>query len=256
MPAKLKYHSAIFQLLGRTPVVSPARVALIEDRESDCGVRFPRSVSEWYSLEEAETLFGESNDPDRLVPLERLGDPAEVSLNYLKLMEGSAGSNAVYARLKGGGRDDPELRFAPHRLALRDVLLEDAWAWPRDRLASYVFTALTAIRYDALHPEMDLYGTDAMPGKGDLKKLRKQFREGPYGPGDICADLRFFNEHGIVYILSMPVRGDADWTLRANTPEDLYELGRTVWGYGTLAKTLKARPKARKVLQRLRAASP
>jgi hypothetical protein len=256
MPAKLKYHSAVFQLLGRTPVVSPARVALIDERESACGARFPRAVSEWYSLAEAETLFGESNEPERLVPLERLGEPAEVSLGYLKLVEGGADSTAVYARLRGGGRDDPELRFASHGMTLREVLLQDAWKWPRDRFASFVFTALAANRYDPIHPEMDLYGTDAMPGKDDLKKLRKQFREGPYGPDDICASLRFFNEHGIVYILSMPVRGDADWTLRANTPEDLYELGRAVWGYGTLAETLKARPKARKVLQRLRAASP
>jgi len=54
---QLKYHQHILNLLGIELDMLVSRVAIIEERERACGVRFPASVREWFAIESAESLF-------------------------------------------------------------------------------------------------------------------------------------------------------------------------------------------------------
>jgi hypothetical protein len=56
---ELKYHTPVFRVLGREPVVSPEAVRAIEECEATCRTRLPAAVREWYSLEGVEQLLAE-----------------------------------------------------------------------------------------------------------------------------------------------------------------------------------------------------
>ena len=63
--AQLKYHQPVLDLLGLHIDLPPRRLAMIEEREAVCRVRFPASVREWFSVESAETLFYENTNEDQ-----------------------------------------------------------------------------------------------------------------------------------------------------------------------------------------------
>ncbi len=60
----LKYHQPVLDVLGMHLGTSPRRLAILEEREAACGVRFPASVREWLSIESADALFYENTNED------------------------------------------------------------------------------------------------------------------------------------------------------------------------------------------------
>ena len=47
---ELRFHKRIFDHLEIEPVVSKKSVAILAEREAACGVAFPASVKEWFSM--------------------------------------------------------------------------------------------------------------------------------------------------------------------------------------------------------------
>ena len=76
-----------------------SRVAIIEERERACGVRFPASVREWFAIESAESLFYRKTNQDHLEELARLGDPRDTAQGCLKVATENQGVATWYVRL-------------------------------------------------------------------------------------------------------------------------------------------------------------
>ncbi len=98
------YHQASLNLLGVAPRTSSASGELLGRREQALGVRLPASVREWYTLRGAERVLAEHGG-DRPVPLKALGDPREVGLGWLRVLDECQGVAAWFVRLDGS--DDP-----------------------------------------------------------------------------------------------------------------------------------------------------
>jgi hypothetical protein len=66
----IRFHNAIFQLLGVKPVFSSSAQKTIVQREKVCMTTFPASIKEWFSIEGVGKLFAENTTPDYLVELD------------------------------------------------------------------------------------------------------------------------------------------------------------------------------------------
>ncbi len=108
--AQLRFHAQLFEHLGVQPVMSKASEAVLAEREEVCGVMFPASVREWFSLSGVFDLFRECTNADELVTNERsdgewqlrqLGDPDEVAQGYLRVAVENQGAVGFYVRLAG-----------------------------------------------------------------------------------------------------------------------------------------------------------
>lgn len=98
----LKYHRKIYEELNIPTEISVKRLSLIEQREKICKVKFPESVKEFFSIENAENLFHDHTNEDNLVPVEELGDPQETSQGYLKVAYENQAVVGWYIRLNEG----------------------------------------------------------------------------------------------------------------------------------------------------------
>ena len=63
----LQYHSAICEILGITPVVSPQRLDVLAEREHFCCIEWPAAVIEWFAIAAAEIWFHRHTNHDHLV---------------------------------------------------------------------------------------------------------------------------------------------------------------------------------------------
>jgi len=118
-------------MLGAEPRLSPERQRLIAERERACEVAFPPSVVEWFALEDADALFHDNSNEDRLAPLESLGEPAETRQGYLRVAVENQAVVAFYVRLDEG--DDPPMGRL-HAFG-RDLWLEAEGPVPAGELA-------------------------------------------------------------------------------------------------------------------------
>jgi hypothetical protein len=98
---RLQYHSASFDLLGVEPKPSPAREALLAEREKVLGIAFPPSLREWYALPGSEKILLECSNRDPAVPLEKLGTDQEVRHRVIRFQVENQGVAAWYVRLDG-----------------------------------------------------------------------------------------------------------------------------------------------------------
>jgi hypothetical protein len=101
----LLFHQSTFDLLGIEPHVSEQRLAMIAEREQICGISFPKSIREWYSIEGVEALFSENTNEDDLTDLNELGDLSDVQQGYLCVATENQAVIAWYVKLEGS--DDP-----------------------------------------------------------------------------------------------------------------------------------------------------
>jgi hypothetical protein len=246
---KLTYHQATCDMLGVKPVISEQRVAQFQQRERQLSIRFPAAVMEWFSLVGSETNFG-YEDVASFVPPEQLGEATELAQGYLRLTNMLPNEGTWYVRL--GTNPDPKIGFVRMGQTLTSTLASETGLPWHGKFSTFLFNALVNTRYGGFHAETGLDATDQMPTLADLRALKKKFHVGPVGYGEGYAVLKFFTADSVLSIMSMPIRGDADWSLRATSEEALVSLAKEVWQFGTLAETFKGRPKSRKLLKELR----
>src|SRR5262245_43186274 len=101
----LKYHQAVFDLVGKKPKPSKRALAALEKRERALGITFPPSLREFYCLEGACETLAENSNEDPAVPIEELGEPDDIEHGVLKIQDENQGVAAWYVRLDGS--DDP-----------------------------------------------------------------------------------------------------------------------------------------------------
>jgi hypothetical protein len=101
----LAFHQSTFDFLGIDPHISDRRLALIVERERVCGISFPLSVREWYSIDRVESLFYENSNEDDLTNLNELGDLSDIRQGYLCVATENQAVIAWYVKLDGS--EDP-----------------------------------------------------------------------------------------------------------------------------------------------------
>ena len=256
---QLKYHQQILNLLGMRLDMVASRVAIIEEREKACGVRFPASVREWFAIESAESLFYE-NTNQHLEELANLGDPEETAQGYLKVATENQAVVEWYVRLAEG--DDPPVYDNDDEW--NEDLSKTNWRMNSVTFTNFIFDMISAHHFRGWYSGMHLSAEDQWPSTDELALLSDWFQEGPRTDAPASRVRRFFNTSGIVMIQAITPEHLADataqWNVEADSPEELFEFTKKLWQLGTLSRTLKAkscsaesRAKGNEILQRLRA---
>jgi hypothetical protein len=239
MAARLKYHQPILDLLGVEPVLPFERVAAIEERERVCGTRFPASVREWFSVLNAEALFHDNTNDDHLQQLAELGDPAETRQGYLRVATENQAVVAWYVRFAGG--DDPPVYHNNDEWD-KDLSKTD-WQANSTTFTDFIFDMISSHHFRGWHSGMHLSAKDSLPDEASVAQLRSWFGQGPTTDAPGSRVHRFFTPQGVIAIRSITpedlANGTAEWSTEAGSPEALLELGRKLWGVGTLAQTLR-----------------
>jgi hypothetical protein len=239
-PITLRYHQAVFDLLGIPPVLSPSAIRLLEQRERACGTTFPPSIREWYSLEGAVDLLARYSNDDHPTPLAELGDPAEVAQGYLGFEVENQAVVGWYVRLDGS--DDPPV------LDNNDQWDEDLsrvdWRLVSPAFSHFVFDQMAHYFVGGWWNNTRLAALDRPPAPEDLAHLGRIYRTGPItDDGDGTRIHRFFNKFGLIYIVTFRDEAmgglRAEWSIEGHSQDALHELARSVWHLGTLSETLK-----------------
>lgn len=259
----LKYHQPILDLLGLTAVLPSRRLAVFENRERVCQVRFPASVREWFLLRDAETLFYENTNQDSLESLTELGNPAETAQGYLCIATENQAVVAWYVRLSEG--DDPPVY--DNNDQWNENLAETAWRQISVSFSNFIFDMISSYRFQGWYLGWHLTAAEPLPDATTLSAMRKWFQEGPTTDTPDSKVYRFFTPEGLIVIRSIAPEdravGMAEWSIETGSQEALLEFGRKVWSLGTLSRTLKAhsvsaesRANGNEILRRLRAENP
>ncbi len=133
-PLELRFHRRLFASLGVEPVLSTPAEKQLAAREAACGVRFPASVRELFTIKGVHALFRENTNHDELVPLSELGVPAELRAGFLRIATENQAVVAWYVKLDG--TDDPPV---VHNDDHFDVpLAEVPWVACADRFSEFL----------------------------------------------------------------------------------------------------------------------
>ena len=104
----LRFHQQAFERLGIEPVEDPDSVALISVREKELGVKFPPSIREFYSLQDAKRILAGASDI--VTPLEQLGYDYSEDFPFFKILHDWYGPPTLYIHIDG--TPDPDVRIA------------------------------------------------------------------------------------------------------------------------------------------------
>jgi hypothetical protein len=247
---QLRYHRKTFDLLGQEPAVSERAVELLAAAEQRCGKALPAAVREWYSIRGSKGILATYSNQDLPVGVEELGAPTAaaqgpspelLSEGYLVIMCENQGVCWWAVRLDGS--EDPPVVVAVHPSPA------PTWEPCAETFSSFVYTLVWDWQgWD--WPWLNAQDQELTPR--DFEFLRERFVELPttYGwPGR--RNYRFSRADQRVLIWS--AEGQADWKLRACSPESLLELATELWRCGTLANTLYGLDVGEEIVTRLRA---
>src|SRR5262245_30494683 len=190
-------------------------VAIIEERERACGVRFPASVREWFAIESAEKLFYENTNQDHLEKLSDLGNPKEIAQGYLRVATENQGVVAWYVRLDEG--DDPAVY---HNYDELNEDLSKTTQLDAKTFTNFIFDMISSEHFHGWYKGMRLSAEDQWPSVDDLRLLRGWFQEGPKTEAPDSKVYRFFNTRGIVTIRAVTpehfASATAEWNVEAD----------------------------------------
>lgn len=232
----LKYHQNAIDLLPVPPSVSDANASIIGGRERLLGMRFSKSVAEWYALDGSVDLLRKYSNCDHPVPIDELGAPIEnwygngrrdfVEERLLWFMTENQGVCNWAIDLQGG--DDPAV------LVEVDSPTHDDWKVLASSFSEFIYCQI----WDHPQDAATCGSQEEALSKTDLQLLQERFVTGPTTacwPGN--RNLRFGSPDGRVLIWDSVDHG-ADWWLFAVNAEAMARLIESVWDLGKLSETL------------------
>jgi hypothetical protein len=125
----LKYHQSLCDSLQVNPVISPAAVERLDQRERALGFRFPPSFREWYSLEGSWELMWHDGLWQQPIPIEELGDSEYDDSSMLVIMWENQGVSCWGICLDG--TDDPQVFMRDHEPG-------SAWELYADHFSTFI----------------------------------------------------------------------------------------------------------------------
>jgi hypothetical protein len=245
--APLKYHQAVFDLLGRPPVVCKEATRRIAEAERRCGRSLPGSVREWYSLREGIELIPRWCHPRLLASV--LKD----FWNGGRILIGFDGGDCQWF-VKPDGSDDPP------------VVVEQAFGLPDDgehpcvdRFSAFLFHLV----WDGVTHEGRMstagFGVQAVDtgfGPMELDFLKEQFQEAEAPRWEGVQTWFFFTAGQRVMAQTTSRRLGVEvtnWYLTADSAADLARLLRRLWPCLARVKDLRSRSQpALAVLEQVR----
>jgi hypothetical protein len=245
----IRFHNAIFQLLGVEPVFSSSAQKTIAQREKVCMTTFPASIKEWFSIEGVGKLFAENTTPDYLVELDELGEPDEMAQGYIRIASENQAVVVWFARLNGS--DDPPVFHDNNQYFDTDFGAID-WQFVSATFTGFIFSMIAGGHFGGWYSGMYLSAEDQAPNFTVFEALRNRYWQGPYAELPDVKIHRFFNRHGIIVIRSIMSQEGvwrAKWILEADSSEALSDLIQSVRHFYTLEQSLKAEsctPESRK----------
>lgn len=237
MPAPLRYHQAVFDLLGQTPRASAERLRQIRLFEQQRGAAFPPSIVEWFALEGCETLFSANTTPDYLVALDDLADPDRLRQGYMPVAFENQGVVEWFARLDGA--DDPPI------YGNNDHPDPAAWSLCSPSFSAFIRHMIAGGRQELAAERFRLEGEGAVPDSEALGRLLREFTAWPVSSGPTRRVCRLVHENGLLTIrASRPAEHDSwrgEWFLESGSPEALLALGLRAARHGALAESWRGR---------------
>lgn len=252
-PGSLKYHQQTFELLGKVPRTSVARVKQLNRWQSKNNCKLPEALLEWYSLEDSEKLL-ETEITDFLAQdLDRvLGDQQwNVSSQQQHLIVGywSGGASLEVSLTKG---NDPLLftlaTSGSPSLTFSQFAFQQSWTNKTQSFdpVSYIKSIGWQDRTTGLRPRLPAFNTVQLFGPREIRGLSNLFSKGnhfcsrgkwvaakdPFTNEDFWAFQpisyhRFFSSSARLQIFSngspKSRTKDAFWNLSADTVESLKE---------------------------------
>jgi hypothetical protein len=250
MADELRFHRNVASLLREMPPVSRASVELIAQSEEQLGIRFPKSVREWYSLDGAVNILERHSNCDSPVGIRDLGKPFDdwygggprdfVSEKLLVFMHENQGV-CNWVIVLDGSSDPPivvEVDTAPN----------DKWLPCSEHFSTFVWCQIwdhTSHSFGVMAQETELADVD-------IEYLASCFPRNPttFGwPGK--TNYRFGAQDSGILIWDGEDSG-VDWHLSARTSHGLSKLIEKVWHCGELATTLYGDGESAEVLRAVR----
>jgi hypothetical protein len=244
MARQLRYHQAVFDLLGQEPRPSAARLESLRRHEERCGRAFPAAIVEWFALEDADEIFADNTTPDFLAAFDELADPAMIAQGFMAVADENQGVVAWYARLKGA--DDPPI-YDNH-----DSPDPADWRFCSATFSAFIHHMIAVGQLDMAADTLTLIADDHAPEQATIERLQPEYTAGPGSHSAQRRVDRLFNQHGRLTIISALADGAESWAgrwvIESGTAAGLLALAASIWPYGTLAATLQpksTRPEAR-----------
>jgi tetratricopeptide (TPR) repeat protein len=259
----LRYHQAIFDLIGERPLIIATSLAQVEAWERTEGRRLPPSLREWFSIFNGSLLLGRYSNEDHPEPLASRhlvcravweGDweePAPPRLwvlapplmecgefqilevledpGYLKLITENQAVCHWYVHLAG---EDPPVYNDQDGQPLQE------WSKEGESFSSFLFDWFCDHRYPTLFGPRESHLVVAaetrLTREEELQCLRSAFREGPCTPEAASGwRYRFFDVDGCVRIrFNAPGDGaevDAYWEVAAISDQALERFLGALW---------------------------
>jgi SMI1/KNR4 family protein SUKH-1 len=250
--SQLKYHSVAIALLPNPPKFSESAAKAVREREEQLGIRFPESVREWYSLEDAVGILGSYSNDDCPVKMALLGEPFDnwydggprdfLSDNLLVFMHENQGVCNWAIKLN----DNPD----PPVVVEVDTAPNDEWLACADSFSTFIWCQI----WDRIGPEtVGVFAQEVELSAKDLDFLKSSFRQLPTTRGwPGRSNYRFEDEEGKIIIWAGEDRGGADWHIYARTVHGLKRLLEKIWHCGRLPESLYGDEEGEKVLMELR----
>jgi hypothetical protein len=235
MSTLLRYHQAVFDLLGQQPRPSAARLRALRAAEQRCGIAFPASIVEWFALEDAEAIFADHTTPDYLAALDDLADPAMIAQGYLAVADENQGVVAWYARLTGA--DDPPVYDNNDSPDPAD------WTVCSASFSAFIQHMIAVGQLDLADDTLTLIADDLAPDPATIDRLLQAYTAGPHLHSARRRSYHFFNQHGRLSIIRAPDGAERPpagrWIVESMTAAGLLSLAESIRAYGTLAATLR-----------------
>jgi hypothetical protein len=253
MAVQLKYHRDAVKLLCNAPAFSYSAADLLRKREEQLRIKFPASVTEWYSLEGAVRILAQYSNDNSPFKIEELGEPFQdwygggprdfLSDKLLLFMHENQGVCNWAIRLEDSA--DPA---DPHVVVEVDSAPNAIWLTCADRFSTFIWCQI----WDHSQLAVGVSAQETELIERDLRFLQSNFHQLPttYGwPGRV--NYRFESEKAAILIWDTQGRG-SDWFLSAPTASDLKELLSKVWHCGNLSESMFGDGVANEILKKMR----
>lgn len=144
----LIYHDKTFKDLKIRPIISESNRKILKEREQLLGIKFPKSLFEFFSIEGVSELFRNRTNEDELISnaifderekLKVFGKIEEIEHNFLMVAVENQGVICWFARLNGS--EDPPI-YHDNDTYCYEEFTNIAWFKCSDSFSEFIYEML------------------------------------------------------------------------------------------------------------------
>jgi hypothetical protein len=238
----LKYHQKTFDLLHEEPPkIAREKIKLLMNRQAACGVKFPESVMEWYSMGSSLEIlkkYSRADDPYHPGQFGKVmkdwygGGERDFAKEGLLLIL-SENQGVCQWAVKLDGSDDPPVVIEV------DTAPNDQWLTYVDSFSDFVYTQV----WDNCGKDYRYYfnAIDDQLKPDEVIYLQSCYKENirTYGwPGDV--NYRFYNDDVRILVWNSESHGQADWFIFTKSEAATVDLMKRLYSISDLKHTLES----------------